>query len=209
MRTLIENGFVRTAKSYILYRAERSRIREMNTRLMRIYDDITNKDAIDSIATVGVADGFIYAPSRSGLFKLSLADGSLVASRTYEPDVGFNTVARAVVYGDEVYIATANRSVLAFSTSDLSLIREYPVSDAIVASGEYYTHVHTVSSTPIVTDSEVIFAAVDGYVYFYERLGGKLNRRVAVGSPILSDLTLVDGVMYISDLSGRVSAYRI
>lgn len=47
-RVLIENGFVRTAKAYILYRAERSRIREMNTRLMRIYDDITNKDAIDS-----------------------------------------------------------------------------------------------------------------------------------------------------------------
>jgi ribonucleoside-triphosphate reductase len=47
-RVLIENGFVRTAKTYILYRAERSRIREMNTRLMRIYDDITNKAAIDS-----------------------------------------------------------------------------------------------------------------------------------------------------------------
>ena len=47
-RVLIENGFVRTAKSYILYRAERSRVREMNTRLMRIYEDITNKAAIDS-----------------------------------------------------------------------------------------------------------------------------------------------------------------
>ena len=47
-RVLIEHGFVRTAKSYILYRAERSRIREMNTRLMRIYDEITNKSAIDS-----------------------------------------------------------------------------------------------------------------------------------------------------------------
>ena len=45
---LIEKGFVRTAKSYILYRAERSRIREMNTRLMRIYEDITNKAAIES-----------------------------------------------------------------------------------------------------------------------------------------------------------------
>ncbi len=47
-RVLISNGFVVTAKSYILYRAERSRVREMNTRLMRVYDDITNKDAIDS-----------------------------------------------------------------------------------------------------------------------------------------------------------------
>lgn len=47
-RVLIDNGFVRTAKSYILYRAERSRVREMNTRLMQIYDDITNKAARDS-----------------------------------------------------------------------------------------------------------------------------------------------------------------
>ncbi len=47
-RVLIENGFVRTAKSYILYRAERSRVREMNTRLMQIYDDITFKPARDS-----------------------------------------------------------------------------------------------------------------------------------------------------------------
>ena len=47
-RVLIENGFVRTAKSFILYRAERSRVREMNTRLMRIYDDITFKPAKDS-----------------------------------------------------------------------------------------------------------------------------------------------------------------
>ena len=45
---LIEKGFVRTAKSYILYRAERSRIREMNTRLMRVYEDITNKSSIES-----------------------------------------------------------------------------------------------------------------------------------------------------------------
>ncbi|MDY4140524.1 MAG: anaerobic ribonucleoside triphosphate reductase [Eubacteriales bacterium] len=47
-RVLIEKGFVRSAKAYILYRAERSRVREMNTRLMRTFEDITFKDAIDS-----------------------------------------------------------------------------------------------------------------------------------------------------------------
>ncbi|MBR4236205.1 MAG: anaerobic ribonucleoside triphosphate reductase [Clostridia bacterium] len=47
-RVLLDNGFVNTAKSYIVYRAERSRVRQMNTRLMRIYDDITNKAARDS-----------------------------------------------------------------------------------------------------------------------------------------------------------------
>lgn len=40
-KVLIENGHARTAKNYILYRAERTRVREMNTRLMKVYEDIT------------------------------------------------------------------------------------------------------------------------------------------------------------------------
>ena len=47
-RILIEKGFVRTAKCYILYRAERSRVRQMNTRLMKTYEDIIFKSASDS-----------------------------------------------------------------------------------------------------------------------------------------------------------------
>ena len=47
-RVLIEKGFVRSAKAYILYRAERSRVRELNTRLMKVFEDIASKDAVDS-----------------------------------------------------------------------------------------------------------------------------------------------------------------
>ncbi len=47
-KVLIENGHARTAKEYILYRAERTRIREMNTRLMKVYEDLTFKEAQDN-----------------------------------------------------------------------------------------------------------------------------------------------------------------
>ena len=47
-RVLIARGYAKTAKAYILYRAERSRAREMNTRLMKTYEDIAFKDAKDS-----------------------------------------------------------------------------------------------------------------------------------------------------------------
>ncbi|MCL2813325.1 MAG: anaerobic ribonucleoside triphosphate reductase [Oscillospiraceae bacterium] len=47
-RVLMQTGHARTAKEYILYRAERNRIREMNTRLMKIYEDITFKSAKDN-----------------------------------------------------------------------------------------------------------------------------------------------------------------
>lgn len=47
-RVLMDNGYIQTAKAYILYRSERSRAREMNTRLMRIYEDITFSSAAES-----------------------------------------------------------------------------------------------------------------------------------------------------------------
>ena len=47
-KVLIESGHARTAKEYILYRAERNRVREMNTRLMKVYEDLTFKDAKDN-----------------------------------------------------------------------------------------------------------------------------------------------------------------
>ncbi len=45
---LIENGLVRTAKEFILYRAERTRIRESNTRLMKTLDELTFHEARES-----------------------------------------------------------------------------------------------------------------------------------------------------------------
>ncbi len=45
---LMEEGCPETAKAYILYRAERSRVREKNTRLMRTLDDIVNCEAKNS-----------------------------------------------------------------------------------------------------------------------------------------------------------------
>lgn len=47
-KILIEHGYVSTAKAYILYRAERTRVRNMNDRLMKTFEDITFKDATDS-----------------------------------------------------------------------------------------------------------------------------------------------------------------
>ena len=47
-RVLMDNGYVQTAKSYILYRAERSRARDVNSRLIQTLKDITFSKASDS-----------------------------------------------------------------------------------------------------------------------------------------------------------------
>ena len=47
-KVLIENDWAEEAKAYIIYRAERTRLREMNTKLMKIYEDLTFKEAEDN-----------------------------------------------------------------------------------------------------------------------------------------------------------------
>lgn len=44
-QVLVANNHARTAKAYIVYRSERTRIREMNTRLMKVYEGLTFKEA--------------------------------------------------------------------------------------------------------------------------------------------------------------------
>ena len=47
-KVLMDNGYITTAKAYILYRGERNRVRQMKTRLMKTYEEITFADARDS-----------------------------------------------------------------------------------------------------------------------------------------------------------------
>ncbi len=47
-KILVETGHARTAKEFILYRSERTRVREMNTRLMKTYEDLTFQSAKDN-----------------------------------------------------------------------------------------------------------------------------------------------------------------
>ena len=47
-KVLIESGHARTAKKYILYRNERTRAREMNTRLMKVYEDLTFQSSLEN-----------------------------------------------------------------------------------------------------------------------------------------------------------------
>ncbi|MDR1279004.1 MAG: anaerobic ribonucleoside triphosphate reductase [Treponema sp.] len=46
-QAMIDCGLGQAAKQFILYRAERTRVREMNTRLMQVFGEIATKDAED------------------------------------------------------------------------------------------------------------------------------------------------------------------
>lgn len=67
-KVLIEEGHAKTAKEYILYRAERNRVREMNTRLMKIFEDLTFNGESSNLAETSKSIMFKYASESSKKF---------------------------------------------------------------------------------------------------------------------------------------------
>lgn len=93
--TLIESGFAQTAKAYILYRAERSRVRDVNSRLVQTLKDITFSKASESDMKRENAN--IDADTAMGTM---LKYGSESAKQFYEMCVIDSRYARAHREGD-------------------------------------------------------------------------------------------------------------
>ncbi len=92
---LMSNGYVKTARAYILYRHERSRAREMNTRLMQKYEEITFADAKDS--DIKRENANINGDTAMGIM---LKYGSEGAKQFYEMYVLKPEIAKAHTDGD-------------------------------------------------------------------------------------------------------------
>lgn len=116
-RVLIENGHARTAKEFILYRAERSRVREMNTRLMKTYEDLTFKEAKDN--DIKRENANIDGDTAMGTM---LKYGSEGAKQFYEMFVLKPEHARAHVDGD-IHIHDLDFLTLTMTCCQIDLIK--------------------------------------------------------------------------------------
>ncbi|MDL2283549.1 anaerobic ribonucleoside triphosphate reductase [Oxalobacter sp. OttesenSCG-928-P03] len=92
---LMDNGYAYVAKKYILYRSERSRIRARNSSLMRIFDELTHKEA--NLSDIKRDNANIDGDTAMGVM---LKYGSEGAKNYYENFVLSNQQAKAHSEGD-------------------------------------------------------------------------------------------------------------
>ena len=114
---LIENGFVQTSKAYILYRAERNRAREVNTRLMQTMKQLTYSKAKDS--NVKRENANIDADTAMGTM---LKYGSESAKQFYEMCVLDPDFSKAHVEGD-IHIHDLDFYTLTTTCTQIDLIK--------------------------------------------------------------------------------------
>ncbi|MBQ4364406.1 MAG: anaerobic ribonucleoside triphosphate reductase [Oscillospiraceae bacterium] len=116
-KVLIEEGHASTAKAYILYRSDRTRVREMNTRLMKIYEDLTFKSAKQS--DIKRENANINGDTAMGTM---LKYGSEGAKQFYEMYILDPDVARAHREGD-IHIHDLDYYTLTSTCCQIDLIK--------------------------------------------------------------------------------------
>ncbi len=114
---LIEEGHASTAKAYILYRAERTKQREMNSEIMKIYEQLTFKDAKDS--DVKRENANINADTAMGTM---LKYGSEGAKKFYQMFVLKKDHAQAHINGD-IHIHDLDFLTLTTTCCQIDLIK--------------------------------------------------------------------------------------
>ena len=116
-KVLIEEGHASTAKAYILYRSERTKQREMNSEIMKIYEQLTFKDAKDS--DVKRENANINADTAMGTM---LKYGSEGAKKFYQMFVLKKDHAQAHINGD-IHIHDLDFLTLTTTCCQIDLIK--------------------------------------------------------------------------------------
>lgn len=116
-KVLVECGHAKTAKAYILYRSDRTRAREMNTKLMKIYEDLTFKAAKES--DIKRENANINGDTAMGTM---LKYGSEGAKQFYEMYVLDKAVAKAHAEGD-IHIHDLDYYTLTSTCCQIDLIK--------------------------------------------------------------------------------------
>ncbi len=116
-KVLIEEGHAATAKSYILYRADRTRKREMNSDVMRTLEQLTFSDAKDS--DVKRENANVNADTAMGTM---LKYGSETAKKFYQMFVLDKKFADAHVNGD-IHIHDLDFLTLTTTCTQIDLIK--------------------------------------------------------------------------------------
>lgn len=116
-KVLIEEGHAQTAKAYILYRSERTKQREMNSEIMKVYEQLTFKDAKDS--DVKRENANINADTAMGTM---LKYGSEGAKKFYQMFVLKKDHAQAHINGD-IHIHDLDFLTLTTTCCQIDLIK--------------------------------------------------------------------------------------
>ena len=167
-----------------------------------------NKDIIDSVASPLAVDDKIFFPTRYSIACTDL-DGNILYQNGGYGECAFASISTPVYYRDRLYFGTTFGGVVEFDPDTLTELRRFECGEALIPVFSYIPLGAKASAgSPIIEDDRLIFASVDGCVYFYDLINGSLIKRIDIGAPVISGITKTDDGFLVCDFDSKITFIR-
>ena len=167
------------------------------------------------------ADGeYIYAGGFDMLLKMDIHTGETVAecnvgeaaramgAPIVETDGDMNICGGFTVDGDILYCPTAGSGVVAVDKNEMKVLRRYPAGAAAILTAPYVKQgAEMVESRPVICGDELIFTAMDGKVYFYNKNTAELLKTIHLSDACLVAPIVTNDAIYTADFDGNVCKF--
>ena len=168
-----------------------------------------------------VVDGdVVYAGGFDMLLKLDAATGEILqqadvggpalamGAPNVESDGSMNVCGPLTVDGDILYCPTSTAGVLAVDKNTLEVLRRFPAGPASILTAPYVKQgAEMVESSPVIRGEELIFTAMDGKVYFYNKNTAELYKTVNMPAASLVAPIVTNDAIYTADFDGNICKF--
>lgn len=156
-------------------------------------------------STPFIYEGGIYVTTSASILELDPKSGKVVRSAALE-GLNFDTAAIPYIFGDTVYLGTAESGIAAVNLKSLELEWNFTDVDGALVSSTPYTKpgCKQVQSGVVELNGCLYFGGMDGAVYKLNKQGG-LIAKAEIGSPILAAPAVYGDSVIVIDFSGNVT----
>lgn len=149
-------------------------------------------------STPAIGDGVVYTSHPSGMYELSLSDGSTNWRTTLPANV---YVSSPALTDDRVFVGARDGSVYVLDRSSGERITRFDNEFDPDLAGSPSDEITT---SPAVANGTVYAGSEDYHVYAWDIDTGKRRWRFRVGGRCYTSPAVVDGVVYVGGISGTV-----
>ncbi len=159
-------------------------------------------------STPYLADDGIYFGGLYTVAKLCPKTGKTIVTK---PAGGRMDVAGPTAFdGKTFFFPTGDKGVVGVDGETLEVTKLFPAGTSRLFSSPYlYGNVATLESSPVIIGDQLIFAAGDGYIYFYDKNTAALIKKISVGQPVTVSPIIREDKIIVADFCGKVCAFRL
>lgn len=156
-----------------------------------------------------IYDGLVYLAAQDELFLINPKSGDVLKKVT-QPGVTFASACAPVVTPKMIYVATADKGVMAFDRLTFKPAWTYLTHPAIFYSVPYFQDFqNSVETSPVLIGNTLVFGASDGYLYGVNAENGRFQWKRNLGAPIFSSPAVSGDAIYAADFSGNLYCFKM